>query len=329
MNKMELKMLQALPLEIKVAKTKLRIREAIEYFGVDSIYVPVSGGIDSTVLSHIIEQYQMEMGIPREKIPRVNSNTGLEYPGVLTIARTISDIEVRPKRTPYEVWTNEGYPVGSKKISRMLRDIQNPSDKNYNSRRLYLDGVKRDGTKGSSQCKLAKRYYPFINGNVKCSEKCCNILKKEPLHRYEKETGRIPLLGTMADEGGVREIGYLQTGCNAFKNNKSMPIGFWTKQDILQYVIDNHITIAKEYGEIKKDENSKLYTTLEQRTGCFACMFGVQLEKVENRFHRMKNMYPKMYDFCINGGEYDKNGVWKPKNGLGMGKILDMLKVEY
>ena len=104
-------MLQSLPLDIKIATTKLRIREAIEYFGVDGVYVPVSGGLDSGLLSYLVEQVQKEMGIPKEAIPRVNANTRNEYPGVLKMARKLSDIEMTSLKSPYEVWGAEGYPV--------------------------------------------------------------------------------------------------------------------------------------------------------------------------------------------------------------------------
>lgn len=331
MDYRELKMLQALPLNIKVAKSKLRIREAIDYFGVDGVYIPVSGGLDSMVLSYIVEEYQREYGIEKSRIPRVNSNTGVEFPSVLKRARELSDIEVRPSMTPYEVWTKIGYPIGSKKVSRMIRDIQNPTEKNINTRNLYLTGIKRDGSKGSSRCKLSKEYYPFIDGTikVKVSEKCCDIVKKEPLHRFEKETGRIPLLGTMASEGGTRSDGYLKTGCNAFHIGKSMPIGFWTKQDILQFIVINNIKIAEEYGEIKVDEAGDLYTTGEERTGCFTCPFGVKFDKGENRFQRMKRIHPKMWEFVIKGGHIDTDGYYKPKNGLGIGRLLDLIGIEY
>lgn len=49
-TKNDLAMLQALPLEVKVRKTQNRIREWVEYFGVDGVYVSFSGGKDSTVL---------------------------------------------------------------------------------------------------------------------------------------------------------------------------------------------------------------------------------------------------------------------------------------
>lgn len=140
-------MLQSLPLDVKIAKTKLRIIEAIDEFGVNGLYVPVSGGNDSMVLSEIVYDVQYELGIPSWKIPRVNSNTGNEYDGVLENARRQSDVEVKPSHNLIWVLSNEGYPVGSKKVSRMLRDLQNPTDTNFNSRRLYLEGIKQDGTK--------------------------------------------------------------------------------------------------------------------------------------------------------------------------------------
>lgn len=312
MDRRELIMLQSLPIELKIAKTKRRLIECIDYFGIDGVYLSVSGGLDSTVLHYILEELEHEYNLNR--IPRVFSNTGNEYDGVLENARSICDIEVRPTMTPHEVWTKIGYPVGSKKIARMISDLQNPTPNNFNSRKLYLEGIKKDGTKGSSQCKLAKRFYPFIDSDIKVSNKCCDILKKKPLKEYEKQTGRIPIMATMADEGGTREDGYIKTGCNAFENKKSMPVGFWTRQDILQYIINNNIKIPCEYGVIV-EKDGKLVTTLEQRTGCFVCMFGVHLEKGENRFQRMKKLYPKRYNYCM--------------NVLNIDKVLDMYGVDY
>lgn len=348
MLKSELKMLQALPYEIKVAKSKLRIREAIEYFGANSLYVPVSGGIDSTVVSHLVHQVQKEMNIEKNFIPRVNSNTGNEYPSVLKLARELSDIEVKPYKSFYDVLREEGYPVASKKTSRMLRDLQNPTELNRATRKLYLTGIKRDGTKGTF--KLAKKYLSFINSPIRCTEKCCFYLKKEPLFKYERKTGRHPFLGTMADEKGPREQGYLKTGCNAFSQGKSMPIGFWTKTDVLIYVLLNDIKIADVYGDIalikdtklvpiskkdvqnllSKNEYFSLTTTLEKRTGCVACTYGVQFEdKKNNRFHRLKKINPKYYNFIINGGFIDVDGKWKPKDGLGLWFVLDMMGIDY
>ena len=47
-----LKILQALPLELKIKKTENRIREWYEYYG-GEVYIAFSGGKDSTVLLDI------------------------------------------------------------------------------------------------------------------------------------------------------------------------------------------------------------------------------------------------------------------------------------
>lgn len=340
-------MLQSLPLDIKIAKTKLRIREAIEHFGVDQLYVSISGGINSTNMDHIISQVEKEDGIPKGSIPRVNSNTGNEYDGVLAKARELSDVEVKPLRPFYQVITEEGYPVGSKKVSRMLRDIQNPTKDNKATVKLYRTGIKRDGTI-SKHFKLPKKWEPFIDSAVRASEKCCYYVKKEPLYRYEKETGRHPFVAVTAEEGGTRKQGYLQTGCNAFDgaHPQSKCKGFWTNNDELMYGLLYDIEYPLEYGEIvfedtgikatkedvkqaiKNGKILKLTTTLEKRTGCVCCTYGVTMEKGENRFQRMKRLYPKRYKFCIYGGEI-KDGYLRPKNGLGLGYILDMMGIPY
>ena len=49
-TKDELKMLQSLPLEVKVLKTQQRIREWVTHFGTDGVYVSFSGGKDISVI---------------------------------------------------------------------------------------------------------------------------------------------------------------------------------------------------------------------------------------------------------------------------------------
>ena len=48
-----LKDLQAMPLDMKVAHTKARIREWVREYGIDGVFISFSGGKDSTVLLHM------------------------------------------------------------------------------------------------------------------------------------------------------------------------------------------------------------------------------------------------------------------------------------
>lgn len=80
MNKNELKMLQSLPLEIKEAKSLLRIEEYVRYLGEDKVYVSFSGGKDSTVLLHLVQRLYPNVQI-------VFSNTGLEFPELVDFVK--------------------------------------------------------------------------------------------------------------------------------------------------------------------------------------------------------------------------------------------------
>ena len=53
-DRYKLKLRQALPLEEKIKLTKLRIRQWVEHWGEDGVYVSFSGGKDSTVLLHLV-----------------------------------------------------------------------------------------------------------------------------------------------------------------------------------------------------------------------------------------------------------------------------------
>ena len=70
MNLNELKLLQNYPLDLKIEKTKLRIREWVDYYGEDGVYISFSGGKDSTVLLDIVRNMYPD-------IEAVFSNTGL------------------------------------------------------------------------------------------------------------------------------------------------------------------------------------------------------------------------------------------------------------
>lgn len=116
-------------------------------------------------------------------------------------------------------------------------------------------------------------------------------------------------------------------------------MSFWTEQDVLQYIKEYNIPIASVYGDVVYAENpkqmrlddynvncgtEKLTTTGCKRTGCIFCGFGCHLDKEPTRFQRLKETHPKQYKYCLGGGEYDENGVWKPnKDGLGMKHIFD------
>ena len=286
-----LKQRQSLPLHLKIELSKNRIKQFYEHFD-GKIYVSFSGGKDSTVLLHLVRSLYSD-------IPAVFIDTGLEYPEVRNFVKSIDNtIILRPDLPFYKVIEEYGYPVISKEVATFIEENRkNPNG--YTAKKFdpNSDYVKKYG---SRYC-LAK--WNFLRySDIKISAQCCDVMKKKPAKKFEKETGLHPIIATMAAESNLRKSEYLRKGCNSFdaKRPTSTPLGFWTEQDILKYLVEFDVPYCSVYGEIKQDKSGKYYTTKAKRTGCMFCMFGVQSEKSPNRFELMKESHPKQYNYCIN-----------------------------
>ncbi len=337
-TKDDLRYFQAMPLDIKIGLTRNRIREWVDYYGEDGVYVSFSGGKDSTVLLHIV----------REMYPDVEAvfvNTGLEYPEIQKFVKTFDNVTIlRPKMRFDEVIKKYGYPIISKEVSKRVSEYHNALNKgNLEETYAYkeFNGL-RGKTEGESFFNKTK-WKPLVEMPILFSHKCCNVMKKAPAHQFEKQTGKKPILGTMASESFARETSWIKNGCNAFESDRpiSAPMSFWTEQDVLQYIKQYNVPIASVYGDIVYANSpeqirfdgcgeEKLTTTRCDRTGCIFCAFAAHRDGEPSRFQRLKETHPKQYDYCLNGGEYDEDGIWKPnKQGLGMKHVFDELNKIY
>jgi len=291
--------MQGLPLEVKVIKSKQRIKEWYEAWD-GNVYISFSGGKDSTVLLRIVRELY-------PKVPAVFVDTGLEYPEIREFVKTIDNVVwLKPKISFREVIKKYGYPVISKEQAGWIKDYQ----------------IGKTEKRKNRINKVSKKWQFLKDAPFKISDECCNVLKKNPVKVYEKENKRYPFIGKLAEESYRRIQDYLKTGCNAFKAKRpvSNPLGFWTEQDILKYIKEFNIPYASIYGEILQDERGKYYTTGEQRTGCMFCVFGTHLEKEPNRFQRMKITHPQLYQYCMK--------PWSD-GGLGLAEVLDFINVPY
>lgn len=230
---------------------------------------------------------------------------------------------LKPEMNFKKVIETYGYPIISKEISGLVEVAKHkPNGKvaqlfDPNSERVKEKTLKYGKSWGNAYVKWGN----LLDAPFKVSNKCCNISKKAPAKRYEKETGNHPFIGTMACESKIRKNGWLQTGCNIFDSDrpKSMPLSFWTEQDILHYIKEFDLKYAPIYGEIKLNKDGKYYTTGLQRSGCVYCGFGCHLEKEPNRFQKLKKTHPKIWNYCMKDLE---NG------GLGMKNVLEYIGVE-
>lgn len=342
-----------------LAEPQIKDGEWIKSVFPGQVYVSFSGGKDSTVLKHIVDSMYND-------VPALFVNTGLEYPEIQKFVREVkagtydcfnSDVEiVRPEMSFKEVLSVHGYPVFSKETAlcieygrkALIRGDEEKVQKYFYGRRINP----RTGEIYSHMALSKLALDVALNSDIPISNNCCAVMKKKPADKYAKITGRKRIVGTLASESRLREKNWIKTGCNAFDGEKpcSQPLSFWTEQDILQYIKKYDVPYCPVYGEIVIDESAddvldgqinifdelgdyrnagKLKTTGCDRTGCIFCMFGCHLEKEPNRFQRLKETHPRQYDYCINGGEM-VDGKWQPnKEGLGLGKVLDYIGVDY
>jgi len=285
---------QVMPLKDKIDLSLERIREWYEAFD-GQVAVSYSGGKDSAVLLHLARKLYPDL-------PAVFCNTGLEYPEILHMVRRTPNVTVMRPRIPFHhVIRDYGWPIISKKVARGLNILRNPTPNNKNIWRLYDQGINRFGEPVTG-FKVATRWRFLVDAPFKISDKCCQIMKKDPMHRYEKETGRVQMVGMMADDSKMRQKTYLQTGCNAYdaKRPRSMPLGFWTEQDILLALKVYDIPYASVYGDIHQDRSTgRLYFDGVHSTGCIFCAFGLHMESGPNRFQSLRKTHPKQYRFCM------------------------------
>lgn len=281
------------------------------------IFVSFSGGKDSTVLLHLVRTLYPDT-------PAVFVDTGLEFPELKEFVKSVDNvIKLTPELSFRQVINVYGYPVISKAVAKRIVEYHNGIKKGRLEQTLaykQLNGIAKmpDGRKSYFNI---EKYRYLVDAPFKISNKCCDIMKKKPIHVYQKETGMMPIIGTMACESLDRLHAWKVTGCNAFTGTKivSKPLSFWTEQDILEYIKKYNLSYASVYGDIIQDKDGKYFTTGCHRTGCVYCAFGCHLEKSPNRFQKLKETHPKLWEYCMKD--------WN-KGGLGMKQVLDYIGVK-
>lgn len=297
--------MQGWTLDRKIQVTQLRIMEWYERWE-GKVYISFSGGKDSTVLLDLARHIYPD-------IEAVFVDTGLEYPEVRDFALSKTNtVRLTPEIPFNKVIEQYGYPVISKEVSRDVSVVRrNPDCKTASRFDSNSPHIQKYGKQFSKEKWKFLIDAPFLTSN-----RCCDIMKKNPCKKYEKKTGHHPIVATMACESQQRKSNWFRAGCNAFENARpiSQPMSFWTENDVLEYLVRFKIDYASVYGEIEK-EGQKFRCSGEQRTGCMFCMYGCHLDKEPNKFQRMKNTHPKLWDYCI--------------HKLGCGKVLDFIGVKY
>ena len=106
----DLYQMQALPLSAKVRMTEQRIKGWVDEYGLDGVYVSISGGKDSDVL----------LDIARNIYPDIKAmfvDTPTQYPELRQHIKKYENVDiVKPKLNFMEVCEKYGFPIISKEV---------------------------------------------------------------------------------------------------------------------------------------------------------------------------------------------------------------------
>lgn len=329
---------QSLPYEQKKILAARRVTEYYDKITGEGHNVHVSvGGLDSITLFMFIRDY---VGI--REIKGVSVST-LEDRSIQWVHQKLGIEPIKPGMSKVDVLSQFGFPVISKAKASKIELLQSPECEKQTFIHAIMTGDMgaQGGYQHSDKIKLPDKwlrhfagYYNDHRPDLRCriapfkvSAKCCKHMKEDPCDRWAKEHDSFPYLGLMASEGGQREHGLVKNGCNYYgkSTTRSCPFSFFTRQDLLMLALELGVSVPEIYGEIKRDDDGKLYTTRAQRTGCTMCGFGIHIEKRPHRFDRLRQDNPDEWRFWM----YDC--VTDPETGkrYGWGKVLDWIGIAW
>ena len=272
-----------------------KIQQIISKYGEENFYISYSGGLDSNVLSALID-----MAIPDNQIPRVYADTGIELNAVRDFVKAKCEQDsrfeiIKPSVPIKKMLEQEGYPFKSKFHSNMVSRYYRIGRDNKTIRkylRILSEGEPEHKRYGKTTCPKCLEYqFEQNNMSFKISDKCCDRLKKDPLKQYEKEAHKpYAIIGITLDEGGRRE----SAKCLAFSGKKFkafQPLVAVTK-DWERWFIDTYnIALPIVYYPPYNFE----------RTGCKGCPFAIELQR---ELDVLQEYFPNERKQC--------EAIWKP-----------------
>lgn len=251
--------------------------------------ISYSGGRDSTVLSHLMVE---GMGILN--IPHVMSNTRMEYPETIKMVTAwyarmrelgVECNVVFPDVRPHTLWKQIGVPVWSKEIAYKYRKFAaSPTDN-------VPVHVPDDLVAEFRRAKAA---------GIKITEKCCDVLKKKPLKKFNQKLGiKGNFTGVRCSESRARRLAWITKGAlyQAVTHGNQWianPLAFWTEQDVATYLKVHQIDVLRP-------------DTLSGGSGCVVCMFGCRSRAQEgtpNALQDLKTRNPRMWTAALDDWGY-------------------------
>lgn len=256
----------------------MRFENKIEY---DNYYLSYSGGRDSHLIYWFIKNY-----LNTDRIPIISVNTRLEHKEIMQRMYHNADRVLIPDIKPMDIKKKYGIPCFTKTQDEYIKRYQRGNRTEHTMSRILGNTSSKHNL-----CKKA-REITLSNTAHKISNECCIATKENTLAKYEKETGRKPIIGVRTAESINRQGAY-QT-CLA-KSGKFSPI-----YDFPENAVD---AIYQVYGI----DEPMLYRHV-RRSGCIGCPYINNAKRIEQDL-ALASPNQRVYIIQLFKESYDVKGV--------------------
>lgn len=202
-----------------------------------------------------------------------------------------------PAGTPMNFWwcvDQYGWPLLGKSTSKLK------------ARRINIDCFLRFSQSASTDKKLLA-YYKLLR-QVKFSQACCDMLKKEPSEKLQVELHvDVIFKGLMAAESRTRQTNFVTRGY-LFKSKRDHlksdpfwhcnPISIWTDEDIWEYIHRFNVPYASLYDMGFKDSKGVYHKI--KRNGCMGCC--TDLLYPNNHMAMLRRTHPNFWKLYMSQG---------------------------
>lgn len=196
--------------------------------------------------------------------------------------------------------------------------------------RINIDCFLRYSQSASEKGELLE-YYDLLK-QVKISQHCCKLLKKEPSERIQAELDiDVIFKGLMADESRSRMVSFCTRG-ELFEGKHRdhlpendpfwhcNPLGIWTDDDIWAYIRLYDVPYSSLYERTWTDRSGNVKKV--KRNGCFGCATGIAF--ADNQMAVLRQIEPRIWDRLMRGGMAEQLQNLRIARANGQLSIMDL-----
>jgi 3'-phosphoadenosine 5'-phosphosulfate sulfotransferase (PAPS reductase)/FAD synthetase len=198
------------------------------------------------------------------------------------------------------------------------------------ARRINIDCFLRFSESQSDKENLLA-YYELLK-QVKFSQACCDVLKKEPSERLQAELDvEVIFKGLMAAESRPRQTNFITRGY-LFKSHRPHlgtdpfwhcnPLSIWTDDDIWEYIRRFNVPYSSLYDMGYTDSDGNIHKI--KRNGCMGC--GTDILYRNNHMAMLRRTHPRQWEVFMKRGmaaQIQKIQIAKRSGQLSLFDVYD------